>query len=262
MNKDFCPVYVINLKEKNDFLIRTVNELRKTNFLDFITIKNAVDKEKAKEDHFKFITEEACENINIKLNSLNVLPTWGSVGCAMSHLECWEDIINKNFNYAIICEDDIKINNVDKLNYCYYNSLKKINSHNPTFISFCSEVGSSYDIKYIQPIHCCFTGTSFYMINKRAAIELVSLFPITKQIDIEIGDLYKLSKFFYKYSGITYYNHISSVQYYFLNFESLEKIFEQYLPYEILEIIYTYLPRKSDFKNNYGGYYDYHITSC
>jgi GR25 family glycosyltransferase involved in LPS biosynthesis len=266
MNNEICPVYIINLKEKNDFLIRTLNELRKTNLFDFISIKDAVDKEKAKDEHFKFITEKAYENINVKLNSLNVLPTWGSVGCAMSHLECWKDMINKNFNYAIICEDDIKINNVNKLKYCYYNSLKKIKSTIPTFISFCSEVETSYDTNDIQSIFSSFTGTSCYMINLQAVISLVSLFPITKQIDIEIGGLNKLSKFFYKYSGVNNYNHNSSVQYYFLDFENFEKIFEQYLPYDILKIIYNYLPKKSDFNNNYGGYYgnydnsDYYIT--
>ena len=183
----------------------------------------------------------------------------------MSHLECWKDMINKNFNYAIVCEDDIKINNISKLNYCYHNSLKKIKSTIPTFISFCSEVGTSYDINYLQPICSSFTGLAFYMININAAVELVSLFPITKQIDIEIGNLYELSKFFYKYSGVTYYKHISSVQYYFLNFENLENIFGNYFPYLILKIIYKYLPKKSDFNNNYYGYptdypTDYHIT--
>ena len=34
-------------------------------------------------------------------------------------MECWDEIIKYNYKYAIICEDDIKVENVEEFKYCY-----------------------------------------------------------------------------------------------------------------------------------------------
>ena len=92
---------------------------------------------------------------------------------------------NNNLDFqALITELDAYLKITDGEDHEFYNqfnSLKKIKSTIPTFISFCSEVGTSYDTNDIQSIFSSFTGTSFYMINLQAVGNLVSLFPITKQ---------------------------------------------------------------------------------
>ena len=184
MNFIDCPIYVINLKENEKGLVRTLRELRKLDIFKNIQIVEAVNKEEAKECAYKYITHEAFKNITTNFESTNILPTWGAVGCAISHKNCWEDMLNKNFNLAIICEDDIKINDIEKFKYTYFDCLyKTINYERSIFTTFNSIINSTY----FGQINGSFTGTSFYMINKSCAKNLLKIFPITEQFDLEIG---------------------------------------------------------------------------
>lgn len=260
MEKIDCPIFLINLKDKEDHLLKSIKEIRKLELFDNIILKEAIDREKAKLYQYKYITKHAFNNIEKKLEDLNTLPTWGSVGCAISHINCWKDIIKNNYKYAIICEDDIKVNNVNNFKYCYYDSLKIINNQGPTFISFNSKVGVSYHIEEIQTINGTFTGTSFYLLNLECANKLLNMIPLTQQIDVSIGyNIYQLqlNAFFYRNSGISNYDHLSTVQYYFIKYEDLFNELEEYFPEELIIKIYEFLPKKEHFKKNYYGYNNY-----
>ena len=63
MNYIDCPIYVINLKENEKGLLRTIKELRKLDIFKNIQIVEAVNKEEAKEQAYKYISHEAYENI-------------------------------------------------------------------------------------------------------------------------------------------------------------------------------------------------------
>ena len=94
-----------------------------------------------------------------------------------------------------------------------------------------------------------FTGLSFYIVDKICAEKLLNIFPITNQIDIEIGlNRYNLNIEIYnktnKNKNITSYPHISSVQYYFISLENLIKTLKPKLPNEIIERIYYFLLKK------------------
>ena len=259
MNDINCPIYLINLKENEKGLIRTLRELRKLDVFKNIQIVEAVNKEEAKKDACKYITHEAYDNITNNLKSTNTLPTWGAVGCALSHKNCWEDMISKNFNVAIICEDDIKINDKNKFKYAFYKSLyKTINYSQSILTTFNSIVNTTY---YGGLINGSFTGTSCYMINKKCAVNLLKIFPIKEQFDLEIGKKkYDIDVHIYnvtnKISSVTNYEHISSVQYYFIELEFLIECLRIKLPNEIIEKIYYYTPKKCDLIliGNYGYY--------
>jgi GR25 family glycosyltransferase involved in LPS biosynthesis len=263
MEFEECPIYLINLKEKENFLLRSLKELRKLELFDNIMIKEAVGKNDIKKIKHKYITQRANNNINNKFESLNILPTLGSIGCAISHMNCWKDIIKKKFNYAIICEDDIKVENIDNFKFNYYKSLNYIIQESPIFITFNSKIDFDYEYsEEISKVYTSFTGTSFYMINLKCCYELLKMFPITEQIDLEISKNYSIEKYFFKNRCLNYYDHISSVQYYFLELKELIEIFQKILPEEMIEKIYSYLPQKKYYTNknviNYG--YDYQIN--
>lgn len=248
MNYIDCPIYVINLKENEKGLLRTIKELRKLDIFKNIQIVEAVNKEEAKEQAYKYISHEAYENITTDLISTNTLPTWGAVGCAISHKNCWEDMINKNFRCAIICEDDIKINDKKKIKYAYYETLyKTLNNTGSIFTTFNSITNSTY----LGQLIGSFTGTSFYMINNNCAKNLLKIFPITEQFDLEIGKkkydigitIFNVTN---KITSLTNYEHLSSVQYYFIELSFLLDCLRNKLPDELIEKIHYFTPKKKD----------------
>ena len=246
MNNIDCPIYLINLKENEKGLLRTLKELRKLNIFNNIQIMEAVNRVNAKCNAYKYITHQAYENIEVNLKSTNILPTWGAVGCAISHKNCWEDMINKNFRIAIICEDDIKISNIEKFKYAYYDCLYKTIGYTSSIFTTFNSKSNSTDFGRING---CFTGTSFYMINLNCAINLLKMFPIEQQFDIEIGkkkydigiNIYNISN---KVTSITNYEHQSSVQYYFIELDLLLKCLKNNFPVEIIEKIYYFTLKK------------------
>ena len=273
MNRDNnCPVFIINLESKEDQLIRTIKELRQINIFNNIIIRTATDKIDAKYNPFEYISYKAFNNIkNIK--SFDILPTWGAVGCAISHYKCWQDILKSKLDYAIICEDDIKINDIKKFKFNYYQCIPLMKTNKALFISFNSENSSSYNYPYtescdknntLKHIIGTFTGMSFYIINKLAIEKLLYLTPITYQIDIAISkfSIPDLQLLFFDDNSLKNYTHTSTVQYYFITLNELMNILIKYLPEDLIKMIYSLLPNKqniiekSNIYNSYNNSYN------
>ena len=267
------PILIINLKNRSDSLVRTFNELYKLgNTSNTITRINATDSSKAKELKYNYITHNAEKNIgNIK--STIIFPTWASVGCAISHIECWKYIVSTGMRYALIVEDDIKVNDHNKLNYSINESIHILDSnrYDKIFISLNSKTDLHSSLSCssnINKYYYQFTGTSSYFINIECCKFLLqTITPLKHQVDIEISRLFLKNRFnsgtniagIYIDSGINNYDHISSVQYYFISYKQLKTIIEStkyYLPNEIISIIYKNMPKKQDIQNNnlYGYY--------
>jgi len=250
-------IYIINLHNKEDRFIRTVKELRKVNLSKNITRIEATTSDEAKGMRFKYTTPDVYNNIETELKSTKIMPTWASLGCAISHINCWTDIAKDKLNYAVILEDDIIINDVEKFLYSYNNALatftRKSTCH---IIGLNSESNSKCNI--IDNLYECygsFYKTHCYIINLGAVNYLLNnICPLKYQIDIQLGLISNRSNNYlrcYTYidSGIVQDDKlISTVQYYFLSQEDLINLFD--LPLEILEIIYRYLPKREDFNND------------
>ena len=269
-------IFLINLNERPERLANTISQLEQVNLDNIIIRQKAYDPDKAKSIKHQYINEDIEFNISDQLTNMKVLPTWGALGCAISHFQCWKNIVEMNLEYAIILEDDNQIIDESKFKYRYNaaNDLMKRNNDIKLLISLCSKTQENYRISYInndenlyKPVGD-FIGTSFYFINYNAAKYLLRTIPIKYQIDIHISRIVSQSnndKFrclIYKNSGIVQSeNFKSDVQYHFLTINELHILFK-YTPTEMLEKIYFFLPHKEDFRTDdlyydYNNYYNY-----
>lgn len=125
IKKKKLNIIIINRKDRPKRLISTLNELSKISELDFninIICKNACLPNIAKQLRYHFLDIKAYDNILNSKNNSVVIPTWGALGCSISHYESWEYIIDNNLEYAMIIEDDISF---DNLFINYLNKLLK-----------------------------------------------------------------------------------------------------------------------------------------
>jgi len=107
------PILVINLEKREDRWKNVLTQLEKINpILDKIYKIKATDDVSAEKQKYNYICKKTHENI-IDTKSTTIMPTWGALGCAISHIFCWKYIVDKNIEYALVCEDDIYIKNSD-----------------------------------------------------------------------------------------------------------------------------------------------------
>lgn len=79
-------------------------ELLQNNFV--INLENRIDRLKHVQEEFK--------RLNILMNRFNAIKMRdGAVGCTLSHMKCIELAIERDYEYAFVCEDDITFLNVD-----------------------------------------------------------------------------------------------------------------------------------------------------
>jgi len=103
-------------------------------------------------------------------NNTNILCssfcTASAIGCALSHINTWKEIIKNNDRYAMICEDDIHF--IDKNFIQLYNKL-------------INEVPKDFDILYIGCISCekeMPYNPYFLSIDKPKTIKIINSYEI------------------------------------------------------------------------------------
>ncbi len=264
MKSQKFPVFLINLKKRPERLISSIRELSKVKLSEYIIRKEGSDEEKSKRLKYEYITREVVDNIENNLVSTHILPTWGAVGCAISHIEIWKLMIEDNIKFALIMEDDNYIYNVDKFNWVLHAVLKKMrkSEYNSYFISLNSKTGlpnkKFIDNNLYIPTDF-FTGLSFYFINYCAAKDFLKrITTIRMQLDFEISNIFlnnnsleKMKIQIYDDSGVKTNNLFSSdVQFYFWETEELYFFFN--IPFEIAEKIHFFLPQKNLINIDYN----------
>ena len=199
-------VIIINLHNRPNRFLYTLNNLRKVNLNNIIIRKEACSQERAKKEYYKYITMEAYNNINNLKNTI-IIPSWGAVACAISHIECYKYIIDNNIKSAIICEDDLSIDNLHKFRLYLNHGMNIIrqNNHTNVFINYNGKElinhvyyydddlnNNNNNIEGLFPINNFFKNSQFYMINNKMAKTLFSnLIQIKYQIDVQISVLLK-----------------------------------------------------------------------
>lgn len=114
--KDFGPMYVINLKSKEDRLAHIKKEFNKYNVKEY-TIIEAVDG--SKEDLSPLV--DNIDSISLSKNE---------IACSISHLKTIKHWLNtSNSEYAIILEDDITFETVENWPWSWNEFLSKIEPH-------------------------------------------------------------------------------------------------------------------------------------
>ena len=104
------PKFIINLKQNDKRLHKTLKEIEKINFDNFYTIFKAVDTKYVETHFFDYISINAYNNI-LNPKSTTILHNLSSVACAISHINVWKHIIENNIKHCFIIEDDLKITN-------------------------------------------------------------------------------------------------------------------------------------------------------
>ena len=257
MKSQKFPIFLINLKKRPERLISSIKELSKVGLTDYIIRKEGCNEEKSKRLKYEYITKDVVDNIDNNLISTNILPTWGAVGCAISHIEIWKMMVEDNIKFALIMEDDNCIYNIDKFKWVYQAVLKKMRKSDyiSYFISLNSHTGFTNKKFIDNNIYIptdFFTGLSFYFINFCGAKDFLKrITTIRMQIDLEISNIFltknnldKIKIQIYEETGIKQNNIFSSdVQFYFWEIEELYFFFN--IPFEMAEKIHFFLPQKS-----------------
>jgi len=265
-------IIVINLHNRPNRLIHTIKNLRKCELSKYIIIKEACTIVRAKKDCDKYISLEALDNINNELKNTLIMPTWGSVACAISHMECYKYIFNNKLKFAVICEDDLEITDKKKFKisfnqglsivHKYYNDVK--NTSKNILLTFNSKKVNLYNENkvnnnYLEKISGPFKSLQFYIINYNMAKNLYyNLKPFVYQLDIQIGFLIKrvynqygghnIISYNFKNCGIIHSKKFKSdVQYHFITLEDLQCT---YLNNDIIYKILSFLPNKNNLNNN------------
>ena len=133
MNSFIENIYVINMDEDTDRLNKTYKECNKNN-IKFERFTGIDASKLSIKEKRKYVTK-FCQNFCT--NSM--------IGCGMSHIKIYEDVIKKNYNNVLILEDDI-----------YF-----INDFNEIFNEVLEELPKDYDILYIGSVGLSSKETSY-----------------------------------------------------------------------------------------------------
>jgi glycosyl transferase family 25 len=181
----FDKIIYINLDRRPDRNLNVIEQLKKVGMYEIAERFNAIDGKKIDLNNIdtNIITPKGIEFAK-KSEIIYTHLTVGAIGCAKSHREIYQKIIDENINSCLILEDDItiddnfnkKIKNVE--NYIKQNRL----NFDLFFLGF--HPGTTYDesMKY-KTVY----GLFGYIVTKSGAKKLLDLFPITYQIDTEIS---------------------------------------------------------------------------
>ena len=114
--------------------------------------------------------------------------TKGGIGCYLSHVKIWENILKNNYKYALIFEDDAKVPpNISKI---IETELKFIpNDWDIVLLGYicnkCMKFENYNTVERFMLTHC-------YLISYDCIVKIMkteTLFPITQQIDSLMSEL-------------------------------------------------------------------------
>ena len=247
-------IFVINLHNRPKRFHNALENLKKVNLNNIIIRKEACTPERAKKEYTNYISMKAYNNINETFINDLILCNWNMVACAISHIEIWEFIQKNNIREAVIIEDDIFINDINKFKIVYNRGLNILRSNDNScelkkiFLTF-NNTNYTQEMKKINE---AFTGMYFYMLNFNMANLLLSkVKPLTYQIDIQIGLIFKSLQ---SYNSICYNinndcikinkKFISDVQYYFVKLYDIFMVTK--FNYDICSHINSFLPKKQN----------------
>jgi len=182
----FTKIIYINLDRRLDRNQNVINELTKLNLYDNNVIRmSGIDWKTIDFTNLSrnIITETGITNALNNDAPLYVTMTKGGIGVALSHRNAFLKVLELEDEYVLILEDDIHI--VSNFKEILNEYLKIIPPFDLLFIGF-HQMANDNNIQnsiYVNPQGVW--GLFGYIINKKAAKELLKIFPITEQIDTE-----------------------------------------------------------------------------
>ena len=125
---------------------------------DFITRIEACNEDYAKLNMYKYLTMKAFQNIQNIQNTM-IIPNFRALACALSHIKCWQYLLDSQNKGCFIVEDDIIISKPHEFQFeleQVKNLISKISDKSKeVFISFNSKQvkfdDDNYTINYYIP---------------------------------------------------------------------------------------------------------------
>ena len=205
-------IYIINLERATERLYKVINELKKLGgqFSNY-TVFKAIDGKTISENEVKkLLTLDAQYSFYINAFNYDQIRSRGEVGCYLSHLGVWKDMIKNNYNNVIVLEDDVFSNmtsqqinkNLDYLPLDY----------DVAHLGWFSRYEGNYlkkSTNWVVPIDnnerfSMIYGTYSYMLSNKGAKELIAnAIPINMQVDSYISVYSSLNSSFKRYLSIT-----------------------------------------------------------
>ena len=190
-SKDF-DVYVINMTQKKDRLINFSKYYNNSDFKfkEFNIFPAIIGKdlnliEYVSPEGYKQILE--LEKTGYRKHHYDL--SRGAVGCYLSHLSLYKNIVNSNYKYGIIFEDDSEM-----IEDFYKNMEEGLNKiPNNWDILLLGHICIKCDINTEYTKVHRFWGTHSYIIKKESAAKLLKYLdkPLSKQIDADMSLLVK-----------------------------------------------------------------------
>ena len=120
----------------------------------------------------------------------------GAIGCSLSHIKCIEIAIKRNYDYIIICEDDIEILNPSLF---IENMNKFLNSQiewDVVLIAGNNMIPYNFVTDYCIKIYNCLTTTGYIVKNKYFSTLLNNYKEgVTKLMKEQSNSSYKIDKY-------------------------------------------------------------------
>lgn len=156
--KNFGPVYVINLKRREDRRKHIESEFKKYNIKDY---------------EFFEAVDGSDESIKEKVISENNPLSNAELACTMSHLYAIKHWLEtSNSEYAIFMEDDLSFETVQYWQWTWDEFLKQI-KHNYNMLQLCitniRKINTSLHLKEAHD-----TSANCYLIKRKRAVELIN----------------------------------------------------------------------------------------
>jgi len=191
-SSNFDKTYLVNLERRPDRYEKFMNAYDESD-MNFVPISkiNAVDGtdiDIEKVPLSEIAKGELKQIETTGFRSKHYQLTRGAIGCYLSHVKVWKDIIESNQKHGLIFEDDVKL----PLNI--NTKITKSMQHVPDdwdiilFGFHCKDCEKKINYRKVNRfilLHC-------YAISRNAIVKILktnSLFPITQQIDSYLSEL-------------------------------------------------------------------------